>query len=174
MFYKIKLSIQNLVLHSRSKTYRIAATISAFQTVFWGRYNLSDNLDSCGSIKLSPQSSSTTVFEGVGVTTGSGDAFPLTGCHYDGPAGLEDPSCISNWKNPKGYTISLDKRPAADGRDLREVQVDDNLAKLSEALYVAEHKAREAVAMRSKVRTRRTAQGDNRGTERAAAARSNP
>lgn len=45
----------------------------------------------------------------------------------------------------------MDKRPAADGRDLREVQVDDNLAKLSEALYVAEHKAREAVAMRSKV-----------------------
>nr|XP_043637251.1 SNW/SKI-interacting protein A-like [Erigeron canadensis]XP_043637252.1 SNW/SKI-interacting protein A-like [Erigeron canadensis] len=61
------------------------------------------------------------------------------------------PPCISNWKNPKGYTIPLDKRLAADGRGLQEVQINDNFAKLSEALYLAEQKAREAVAMRSKV-----------------------
>lgn len=61
------------------------------------------------------------------------------------------PPCISNWKNPKGYTIPLDKRLAADGRGLQEVQINDNFAKLSEALYVAEQKAREAVATRSKV-----------------------
>ncbi|KMZ62186.1 SNW/SKI-interacting protein [Zostera marina] len=61
------------------------------------------------------------------------------------------PPCISNWKNPKGYTIPLDKRLAADGRGLQEVQINDNLAKLSKALYVAEQKAREAVSMRSKV-----------------------
>ncbi|XVE54209.1 hypothetical protein DITRI_Ditri03aG0062100 [Diplodiscus trichospermus] len=61
------------------------------------------------------------------------------------------PPCISNWKNLKGYTIPLDKRLAADGRGLHEVRINDGLAKLSEALYVAEHKAREAVAMRSKV-----------------------
>ncbi|KMZ75553.1 Pre-mRNA-processing protein [Zostera marina] len=61
------------------------------------------------------------------------------------------PPCISNWKNPKGYTIPLDKRLAADGRGLQEVQINDNFAKLSEALYVAEQKAREAVSMRSKV-----------------------
>ncbi|GAV89766.1 SKIP_SNW domain-containing protein [Cephalotus follicularis] len=61
------------------------------------------------------------------------------------------PPCISNWKNPKGYTIPLDKRLAADGRGLQEVQINDNFAKLSEALYVSEQKAREAVAMRSKV-----------------------
>ncbi|KAG1366578.1 SNW/SKI-interacting protein A [Cocos nucifera] len=61
------------------------------------------------------------------------------------------PPCISNWKNPKGYTIPLDKRLAADGRGLQEVQINDNFAKLSEALYVAEQKAREAVAMRSKI-----------------------
>ncbi|XP_071686162.1 SNW/SKI-interacting protein A-like [Rutidosis leptorrhynchoides] len=61
------------------------------------------------------------------------------------------PPCISNWKNPKGYTIPLDKRLAADGRGLQEVQINDNFAKLSEALYVAEQRAREAVAMRSKV-----------------------
>ncbi|XP_058114746.1 SNW/SKI-interacting protein A-like [Magnolia sinica] len=61
------------------------------------------------------------------------------------------PPCISNWKNQKGYTIPLDKRLAADGRGLQDVQINDNFAKLSEALYVAEQKAREAVAMRSKV-----------------------
>ena len=33
------------------------------------------------------------------------------------------PPCISNWKNPKGYTIPLDKRLAADGRGLQEVGV---------------------------------------------------
>ncbi|KAG0579931.1 hypothetical protein KC19_4G135800 [Ceratodon purpureus] len=61
------------------------------------------------------------------------------------------PPCISNWKNPKGYTIPLDKRLAADGRGLQEVQINDNFAKLSEALYVAEQKAREAVEARSKI-----------------------
>ncbi|XP_071717304.1 SNW/SKI-interacting protein-like [Rutidosis leptorrhynchoides] len=67
------------------------------------------------------------------------------------------PTCISNWKNPKGYTIALDKRLAADGRGLQEVQINnDNFAKLSEALYVAEQRAREAVAMRSKVQKEMT------------------
>lgn len=61
------------------------------------------------------------------------------------------PPCISNWKNPKGYTIPLDKRLAADGRGLQDVQINDNFAKLSESLYVAEQKAREAVEMRSKI-----------------------
>eukprot|EP00899_Mesostigma_viride_P018876 jgi/Mesvir1/26990/Mv20701-RA.1 len=61
------------------------------------------------------------------------------------------PPCISNWKNAKGYTIPLDKRLAADGRGLQEVQINDNFAKLSEALYVAEQKAREAVETRSKI-----------------------
>lgn len=61
------------------------------------------------------------------------------------------PPCISNWKNPKGYTIALDKRLAADGRGLQEVQINDQFAKLTEALYVAESKAREAVDMRQKV-----------------------
>lgn len=39
-----------------------------------------------------------------------------------------------------GYTIPLDKRLAADGRGLQETQINDNFAKLSEALYVAEQK----------------------------------
>ena len=61
------------------------------------------------------------------------------------------PSSISNWKNPKGYTIPLDKRLAADGRGLQQVQINDNFAKLSEALYVAEQKARESVEARARV-----------------------
>ena len=50
----------------------------------------------------------------------------------------------------QGYTIPLDKRLAADGRGLQEVQINDQFAKLTEALYVAESKAREAVDMRQK------------------------
>ena len=63
------------------------------------------------------------------------------------------PPSISNWKvnfylfhelgvsfnmvclqNPNGYTIPLDKRLAADGRGLQEVQINDNFAKLSEVI----------------------------------------
>lgn len=61
------------------------------------------------------------------------------------------PPCISNWKNSKGYTIPLDKRLAADGRSLEDVQINDQFAKFSEALYVAEQKARESVEMRAKI-----------------------
>ena len=53
------------------------------------------------------------------------------------------PPCISNWKNAKGYTIPLDKRLAADGRGLQETAINDNFAKFTEALYVAESGARQ-------------------------------
>ncbi|XP_058799473.1 puff-specific protein Bx42 isoform X1 [Phymastichus coffea] len=61
------------------------------------------------------------------------------------------PPCISNWKNAKGYTIPLDKRLAADGRGLQQLHVNENFAKLAEALYIADRKAREAVEMRAQV-----------------------
>ncbi|CAF0841624.1 unnamed protein product [Adineta steineri] len=61
------------------------------------------------------------------------------------------PPCISNWKNSKGYTIPLDKRLAADGRGLQSTHINENFAKLAEALYTADLKAREAVDMRAKV-----------------------
>ena len=54
------------------------------------------------------------------------------------------PPCISNWKNAKGYTIPLDKRLAADGRGLQEVAINDNFAKFTESLYIAEQQARTA------------------------------
>ncbi|GAB1597327.1 SNW domain-containing protein 1-like [Argonauta hians] len=61
------------------------------------------------------------------------------------------PPCISNWKNAKGYTIPLDKRLAADGRGLQGVHINENFAKLAEALYIADRKAREAVEMRAQI-----------------------
>ncbi|KAG8217691.1 pre-mRNA-processing protein 45 [Butyriboletus roseoflavus] len=59
------------------------------------------------------------------------------------------PPCISNWKNNKGFTIPLDKRLAADGRGLQDVSINDNFAKFSEALFVADRHAREEVRQRA-------------------------
>jgi len=72
------------------------------------------------------------------------------------------PPCISNWKNIKGYTIPLDKRLAADGRNLQEVQISDNFAKLSEALYIAERSAREEVEKRADIQKRLAAKDKER------------
>ena len=75
------------------------------------------------------------------------------------------PACISNWKNSKGYTIPLDKRLAADGRGLIENQINDGFAKLSEALYVAESRAREAVETRAKIQRELLAKEKDRKEE---------
>uniref|UniRef100_A0A7E4ZQD9 SKIP_SNW domain-containing protein n=1 Tax=Panagrellus redivivus TaxID=6233 RepID=A0A7E4ZQD9_PANRE len=64
------------------------------------------------------------------------------------------PPCISNWKNPKGYTVALDKRLAADGRGLQQVHVSENFVKLAEALNMAERSAREALEARQNVEKR--------------------
>ncbi|KAK4315590.1 hypothetical protein Pmani_013201 [Petrolisthes manimaculis] len=61
------------------------------------------------------------------------------------------PPCVSNWKNAKGYTIPLDKRLAADGRGLQSVHINEKFAKLAEALYIADRKAREQVEMRAQL-----------------------
>ncbi len=61
------------------------------------------------------------------------------------------PPCISNWKNPKGHTIPLDKRLAADGRGLQTTHLNEKFAQLSESLYIADRKAREAVEMRAQI-----------------------
>ncbi|CAF3723286.1 unnamed protein product [Rotaria sp. Silwood1] len=61
------------------------------------------------------------------------------------------PPCISNWKNAKGYTIPLDKRLATDGRALQNTHINENFAKLAEAINIAEFKAHEAINMRAKV-----------------------
>jgi SNW domain-containing protein 1 len=59
------------------------------------------------------------------------------------------PPCISNWKNIKGFTIPLDKRLAADGRNLQDVAVSNKFANLCEDLYLAERKAREEIKIRN-------------------------
>lgn len=74
------------------------------------------------------------------------------------------PPCISNWKNSKGYTIPLDKRLAADGRGLQQVHINENFAKLAEALYIADRKAREAVEMRAQLE-KKVAQKDKEKKE---------
>ena len=61
------------------------------------------------------------------------------------------PPAISNWKNPKGYTVPLDKRLAADGRGLQDVTINDKFAQFSEALFTADSLAREGVNMRAKM-----------------------
>lgn len=83
------------------------------------------------------------------------------------------PPCISNWKNAKGiskskfcylnihiyicitiflgYTVPLDKRLASDGRGLQQLHINENFAKLAEALYIADRKAREAVETRAQL-----------------------
>jgi len=61
------------------------------------------------------------------------------------------PPCISSWKNPKGFTVPLDKRLAADGRGLEKPQISDKFAKFTEALYMAERKAREEVETRARI-----------------------
>ena len=59
------------------------------------------------------------------------------------------PPCISNWKNNKGYTIPLDKRLAASGRGMQDVEVNDNFAQFAEALNMADRHAREEVRQRN-------------------------
>ena len=58
------------------------------------------------------------------------------------------PPAISNWKNPKGFTVPLDKRLATDGRHLQDITVNDRFAQLADAMAAAERHAREEVKQR--------------------------
>ena len=64
------------------------------------------------------------------------------------------PPPISNWKNPKGYTVPLDKRLAADGRGLQDVTINDKFAPFTEALALADRAAREQVQQRALMQQR--------------------
>lgn len=64
------------------------------------------------------------------------------------------PPPVSNWKNPKGYTVPLDKRLAADGRGLQDVTINDKFAQFSEALFTADRHAREEVKQRATMQQR--------------------
>ena len=64
------------------------------------------------------------------------------------------PPPVSNWKNPKGYTVPLDKRLAADGRGLQDVTINDKFAQFSEAMNLADRHAREEVQQRARMQQR--------------------
>ncbi|KAF4120572.1 SNW domain-containing protein 1 [Geosmithia morbida] len=64
------------------------------------------------------------------------------------------PPPVSNWKNPKGFTVPLDKRLAADGRGLQDVVINDKHAQVTEAIKMAERHAREEVQQRAKMQQR--------------------
>ncbi|PWY79679.1 Pre-mRNA-processing protein 45 [Aspergillus heteromorphus CBS 117.55] len=61
------------------------------------------------------------------------------------------PPPVSNWKNPKGYTVPLDKRLAADGRGMQDVTINDKFAQFAEALFTADRHAREEVRLRAQM-----------------------
>lgn len=61
------------------------------------------------------------------------------------------PPVVSNWKNNRGYTISLDKRLAAEGRDLQDHSINDRFASFAEAMYTAEHTARDDIEKRAQI-----------------------
>ncbi|KAI0157259.1 SKIP/SNW domain-containing protein [Xylariaceae sp. FL1272] len=64
------------------------------------------------------------------------------------------PPPVSNWKNPKGFTVPLDKRLAADGRGLQDVAINDKFAQFSESLFMADRHAREEVRQRAQMQQR--------------------
>ncbi|KAJ2014085.1 mRNA splicing protein [Coemansia sp. RSA 922] len=61
------------------------------------------------------------------------------------------PPCVSNWKNIHGFTVSLDKRLATDGRGMEDLSVSDGFARLSEALVSAESNARREIQERANI-----------------------
>lgn len=65
------------------------------------------------------------------------------------------PPSLSNWINPKGYIIPLDKRAAFDGRGLIDHTISDKFAIFSEAMYVAERTAREQINQRNAMERKR-------------------
>ena len=67
----------------------------------------------------------------------------------DDQAAWTIPPPISNWKNPRGYTVPLDKRLASDGRGLQDVTINDKFAQFAEALFTADRHAREEVKQRA-------------------------
>lgn len=61
------------------------------------------------------------------------------------------PPCISNWKNAKGYTIPLEMRLSADGRNMRDYTVSENFSKFADVLYMAEKQARQEIEERNRI-----------------------
>lgn len=78
------------------------------------------------------------------------------------------PAAISSWKNPKGHTLSLDKRLAMDARynkqNVGPHEVSEGFANLSSALEVADSEARQQMKVRAEAK-RRLADEESREKE---------
>lgn len=68
------------------------------------------------------------------------------------------PAAISSWKNPKGYTISLERRLGMDARYNEQNSgaqtVNEGFAKLSSALDVADRQARQEMRLKAEAKKR--------------------
>lgn len=61
------------------------------------------------------------------------------------------PPCVSSWKNPRGYTVPLDKRCAFNGKNGAPPEIiNPKFAQLSETLYISTRQHREALEERMK------------------------
>lgn len=61
------------------------------------------------------------------------------------------PPCVSSWKNPRGYTVPLDKRCAFNGRNGAQPEtINPKFAQLTETLYISNRQHREALEERMK------------------------
>lgn len=61
------------------------------------------------------------------------------------------PPCVSSWKNPRGYTVPLDKRCAFNGRNSAQPEIiNPKFAQLAETLYISTRQHREALDDRAK------------------------
>lgn len=61
------------------------------------------------------------------------------------------PPCVSSWKNPRGYTVPLDKRCAFNGSNASQPEtINPKFAQLSETLYISTRQHREALEERMK------------------------
>jgi SNW domain-containing protein 1 len=73
------------------------------------------------------------------------------------------PHLVSNRKNPRGYTIPLDKRLAAAGLGLHDAQISDKFAYNAEAFFTAERHMREKIKERAQSQQKLE---EREGTER--------
>ncbi|KAK8870849.1 SNW domain-containing protein 1 [Tritrichomonas musculus] len=61
------------------------------------------------------------------------------------------PTCVSNWRNPAGYVIPMDKRVGADARRFEQPGLSDKFANYAKALDIASSSINESIAQRSMI-----------------------
>lgn len=64
------------------------------------------------------------------------------------------PPVVSNYKNPKGFSVSLDKRATMDGRALLQVEASDRFAAMAETLHLTRQAQARELELRAAMRRR--------------------